>query len=98
MPQVIITRSAVEDSKRLITFLNTRSTDAAKHFAAKLLECRDLLETQPSAGRPDELTRGLRVIRLPVYGGYSLTYRYNDGDEQLLILAIKHDKELGQTS
>jgi plasmid stabilization system protein ParE len=95
MPKVIYSPGAILDLKRLRDFLLPKNPQAARRAAEIILKNLKLLSFQPEIGRLiDELPDPFREWPIG-YGdsGYLVRYRY-DGD-QILIIAIRHQKEVG---
>lgn len=97
MPQVRFSPAALRDLERLRDFLRPKNPAAAKRAAGAIIKAVQVLGQQPHIGRP--------VIDLPEefrewpieFGdsGYLARYRF-DGDENVIILAIRHQKEAGE--
>ena len=86
---------AILDLKRIHDFLLPKNPLAAKRAAETILKNLKILSSQPEMGRLiDELPDEFREWPID-FGdsGYLVRYRY-DG-EQILIIAIRHQKELG---
>ena len=86
---------AILDLKRIQDFLLPKNPLAAKRAAETILKNLKILSSQPEMGRLiDELPDEFREWPID-FGdsGYLVRYRY-DG-EQILIIAIRHQKEFG---
>ena len=86
---------AILDLKRIHDFLLPKNPLAAKRAAETILKNLKILSSQPEMGRLiDELPDEFREWPID-FGdsGYLVRYRY-DG-EQILIIAIRHQKEFG---
>ena len=95
MPQVVWSRAALRDLDRVLSFLADHSEPAAKRAAKMIDEATQLLTTHPEAGRP--------ALDMPVEfrewvvkfgrGAYLIFYSFSDGN--VVILALRHSRELG---
>ncbi len=95
MPRLIWTPHALADVQRLHRFLLSKDADAAKRAVAAIRAGVGGLERQPRIGRPvGEMDPEYRE-RLIDFGnsGYVALYRV-DG-EQVVILAVRHQREAG---
>jgi plasmid stabilization system protein ParE len=95
MPKVMYSPLAILDLKRIQDFLLPKNPLAAKRAAETILKNLKILSFQPEMGRLiDELPDEFREWPID-FGdsGYLVRYRY-DG-EQILIIAIRHQKEFG---
>lgn len=96
MPQVIFTQRAYRDLERLRDFLEAKSPAAAKRAAQAIFKSIQRLEMQPKMGRPaDDIGEDYRELIIG-FGdsGYLAIYRCEG--EQVIVVAIQHQKELGQ--
>ena len=94
MAEVVYSRRAFSDLERLADFL---VRDAPKAVAAAIEIIRDgieILERHPLVGRPCE--EGLRELSIS-YGksGYVALYSYEQRQDVVLILALRHQREAG---
>lgn len=95
MPRLIWSPAALRDVQRLYRFLAEKNSDAAKRAVKTIRDSVKILASQPGIGRPaDEME--------PVYrewvidfgdSGYVALYRF-DG-ETAVILAVRHQLEVG---
>ena len=94
---VVWSPKAVEDIRRLYSFLAEKNSEAAKAAAALLLKQAELLEMFPNAGRPaEDLDPEHREIVIPFgVAGYVLLYHFDAEGIAVTILAVKHQKEAG---
>ena len=94
---VVWTPKAIEDIRRLYSFLAEKNSEAAKAAAALLLKQTELLEMFPYAGRPaEDLEPEHREIVIPFgVAGYVLLYRFDEEGATVTILAVRHQKEVG---
>ena len=94
MAEVVYSRRAFSDLERLADFL---VRDAPKAVSAAIEVIRDgieILERHPLVGRPCE--EGLRELLIS-YGksGYVALYSYEQRQDVVLILALRHQREAG---
>jgi addiction module RelE/StbE family toxin len=95
MPRVRFSPTALRDLERIREFLRPKSGSAARRAAEAIITSTKLLESHGHAGRPaegyDETYRELIID----FGdsGYVALYRFH-GDE-VIILTIRHQKEVG---
>ena len=98
MPRLIWSPAALLDVQRVFCFLATKNTDAAKRAVKAIREGVQILARQPGVGRPvDEMDHEFREWLIS-FGdsGYVVLYRY---DGQLaVILAVRHQKEVGYST
>lgn len=95
MPRVIWTPPALNNVQRLYRFLKPQNINAARRAVAAIRAGVKVLADQPRAGRPiDDMDSGFREWLID-FGdsGYVALYRL-DG-ETPVILAVRHQKELG---
>ncbi|MBV8615981.1 MAG: type II toxin-antitoxin system RelE/ParE family toxin [Acetobacteraceae bacterium] len=96
MPALIWTARALADLARLHRFLKSKNPDAARRAVRAVRQGLRLLETHPDAGRPAEGVNdpAFREWWMP-FGdsGYLALYR-RDGS-RVVVLAVRHGKELG---
>ncbi|WP_028301865.1 type II toxin-antitoxin system RelE/ParE family toxin [Oceanospirillum beijerinckii] len=95
MPRLIWSDSALKDVQRLYRFLAHNNIPAAKKAVKTIRQTVKIISRQPEAGRPVEGMNPEFREWLIDFGssGYVALYRY-DGDIAL-ILAVKHQKEVG---
>ena len=95
MPQVILTRNALNDLSRLKAFLQTKNPEAAKEAFITIRSYLKELSITPLAHAPDDERPDFRVLIIPFgSSGYKAWYRYKTG-EDVVILSIKHQREIG---
>ena len=94
MAEVIYSRHAFDDLERLADFLSENSPEAAVAAIDVIRDGIEILERHPMVGRPCE--EGLREL-LMSYGksGYVALYSYERQQNVVLVLAIRHQRELG---
>lgn len=95
MPRLIWTAPALADMQRLYRFLASKSPDAARRAAGAIRSQLRVLETQPGLGRALRETDPEYRAWPITFGdsGYVALYRFDSG--QVLILALRHQKEAG---
>lgn len=95
MPRLIWSPEALLDIQRLYRFLAAKSPEAAKRAVKAIREAVKILTSSPEVGRPvAEMDQAFREW-LVDFGdsGYIALYRY-DG-QTVLILAVRHQSEVG---
>lgn len=95
MPQVRFSSTALNDLQRLRDFLRLRNPAAAKRAAAAITQAIQLLGQHPQIGRPAE-EMDIEYRELPIdFGdsGYIALYRYED--DLVIVLSLRHQKEVG---
>lgn len=95
MPRLIWTPPALADVQRLYRFLVPKDADAAQRAVKAIRAGTKMLAHQPHIGRPVEDMEPEFREWLIDFGnsGYVALYRY-DG-ENIAILAVRHQKEVG---
>lgn len=95
MPRLIWTPAALLDLQRLYRFLAEKNVDAAKRAVRNIRAGMKVITKQPGIGRPvEDLEPEFREWLID-FGdsGYVVLYRF-DG-ENAVILAVRHQRELG---
>lgn len=88
-----ITPPALEDLERLAAFLHESDPAAAAQTVPLIIQGIRILEPHPLIGRPlDEARRELVVFRGRT--GYLVQYRFDPSEDQVVILAVRHQREL----
>jgi plasmid stabilization system protein ParE len=97
MPRLIYTENAIRDLKRVHDFLQDKNPQAASRARDVILAALNSLTDYPAANRPVEEIPNQRelVIKFGA-GGYVARYHY-ESDADVIILFIKHQRELGYT-
>lgn len=92
MARVIYSRKAFTDLDRLADFLIKEAPQAAVAAIDVIRDGVEILERHPLIGRSCE--EGLRELRIS-YGksGYMALYSYEQRDDVVLVLAIRHQRE-----
>ena len=95
MPRLIWAPAALLDLQRLYRFLAEKNVDAAKRALRTIREGMKVITKQPGIGRPAEDMDPEYREWLIDFGasGYVALYRY-DG-ENAVILAVRHQREVG---
>ena len=95
MPRLIWSPAALGDVSRLYRFLAEKDRDAAIRAAKAIRQGIQLLQRHPQAGRPvDGLAPEFREWPLEFgNSGYVALYRLDDS--MLIILAVRHAREVG---
>ena len=94
MAEVVVSRNADADIERLVEFLGDREPVAALAIYDLVLGALEVLRTYPTIGRPvDEVLRELVIARGAA--GYLALYEYNERTDQVVILALRHQREAG---
>ncbi|WP_313069412.1 type II toxin-antitoxin system RelE/ParE family toxin [Atlantibacter hermannii] len=96
MPQVIVAASAKRDLQRLHDFLKNKNAHAAKKAAEILIRGIQHLQNVPHIGRPvgDLAPEFHELIVEFGNSGYVMLYRYDEREDRIIILKIKHQKEI----
>ncbi|PHS13583.1 MAG: plasmid stabilization protein [Kangiella sp.] len=96
MPQIIISENALEGIERCRSFLFNKNPLAQMRASKAIQHHISALKTEPNIGRPFETEYKLRELIIP-FGdsGYILLYRFDDLTDQVVILAFRHQKEVG---
>jgi plasmid stabilization system protein ParE len=95
MPRVIWSPAALLDVQRLYRFLAPQNIDAAKQAVKALRQGVKVLQLQPGIGRPiDDRPEELREWIID-FGDSGYIARYRIDSEVVMILALRHQKEVG---
>lgn len=95
MPQVIYTQNAIRDLQRLREFLRPKNPLAARRAAEAIVKSIQILGLQPQIGRliedmPDQYREWMID-----FGDSGYVARYYFDGERIIILAVRHQKEVG---
>ena len=95
MSRLIWSPNALLDIRRLYLFLASKNIDAAKRAVAAIRQSVRALEQQPSLGRPiEDMDQEFRDWIIDFgHSGYVARYRVNR--DVVVILAVRHQKEVG---
>lgn len=95
MPSLIWSPRALRDLARLHAFLASKNRPAARRAVQATRQGVELLATHPEIGRPAEgMELEFREWLIPSGGGGYLALYRADGSH-VVILAVRHGKELG---
>lgn len=94
MTALIYSGQALRDLERLTEFLLEADPDSAPEITDLIIEAIRILENHPLVGRPVELDMKELVIS---HGqtGYLALYSYEEPQDTVLVLAIRHQREAG---
>jgi plasmid stabilization system protein ParE len=94
---IVYAPNALSNLERLFTHLAAEDRDSAKKAAAAIREAVEVLAHHPFIGRAVEGELRELVIS---FGrtGYVALYRFAATKDQVRILAIRHQRELGYTA
>ncbi len=96
MVKIVYTQQAVDDFLRLTDFLVESNPTAALVTVALIEEAIMLLERHPLIGRlVDDALRELIISRGK--SGYVALYSHEQNSDTILILAIRHQREVGMS-
>ncbi len=94
MPRVIYSQRASQDLIRLYQFLGEKNPAAALRAITTIRDSINALQHMPKMGRPIE--HGLREWIIDFSSsGYVALYDLNEITDELVIVAIKHQREDG---
>lgn len=98
MPRLIWSPSALRDVQRLYRFLVDKNPDAARRAIKAIRTHINVIAQHPEMGRPaEEMELEYREWLIPFGGsGYIALYHY-DGDTAVII-AVRHQTEVGYRS
>jgi plasmid stabilization system protein ParE len=95
MPRVIYAPAALRDLERLRAFLRPKNPAAAKRAARAITQGVRALGLQPHIGRPiNDLPEEFRDWPID-FGDSGYIARYRIDGDTVVILAIRHQKEVG---
>ena len=94
MALIVVTPSALSDLERLHSFLVDSDPAAADQTIELILAGISVISDHPLIGRPVELGYRELVISRG-RSGYIALYRYNEARDDVLVLAIRHQREAG---
>ncbi|GAA0762044.1 type II toxin-antitoxin system RelE/ParE family toxin [Ideonella azotifigens] len=96
MTAVKLAPEVIEDLERIVAHLEAHEGSDLDDRADEIISALDVLAQHPMIGRLT--TSGLREL---VIGkrtrGYVALYRYQEGDDLILVLAIRSQREAGYT-
>jgi plasmid stabilization system protein ParE len=95
MAFIRFTPAALEDLERLVEFLREQDTEGAAATAPLIFKGIGLLQEHPLVGRPiDDFRRELVIHR--GRSGYLAQYHFDAKRDEIVILALRHQRELGE--
>ena len=95
MPRVIWSQAALLDVQRLYRFLAPKNLDAAKRAVKAVRTGFNVLQLQSAIGRPiDDMPTEFREWIID-FGESGYVVRYRIDSELGVILAVRHQKEVG---
>ena len=95
MPQVRFSPPAIRDLERLREFLRPKSPIAAKRAGEVIVKAVQVLGLQPKLGRPiEDMPDEFREWIID-FGDSGYVARYRLGPDAVVILAVRHQKEVG---
>jgi plasmid stabilization system protein ParE len=95
MPQLIWSPQALLDVQRLYRFLAPKNQDAAKRAVTAIRQGVKVLSLQPAMGRPVEDMDDEFRDWIIDFGDSGYVARYRLDSENVIILAVRHQKEAG---
>jgi addiction module RelE/StbE family toxin len=85
---------ALTDLQRLVDFLAENDPAAAVETVELIASAVEALQLHPLVGRPAE--SGYRELVISRgRSGYLALYRYDEGRDRVLVLAVRHQREAG---
>lgn len=94
MAKLIYSSQALADLDRLTDFLLEADPTSAPETTDLILEAVEVLANHPLIGRPvEEELRELIISRGK--SGYVALYSYEEAEDAVLILTIRHQREVG---
>ena len=95
MPRLIWSQPALLDVQRLYRFLAPKNLDAAKRAVTAIRQGVKVLGQQPGVGRPlEEMPNEFREWIID-FGDSGYVARYRIDSDVVTILAVRHQKEVG---
>jgi len=94
LAELIYSGQALTDLDRLTDFLLEADPASAPETTSLILEAVEVLANHPLIGRPAE--EGLRELLISRgKSGYVALYSYEEAEDVVLILTIRHQREVG---
>jgi plasmid stabilization system protein ParE len=93
MTSVALSPAALEDLERVVDFLRDTDPGAARETAALIVKGLRVLQEHPLIGRPIPVNRRELVIYRG-RTGYLAQYHYDSSIDEVLVLAIRHQREV----
>ncbi|KAF0807549.1 hypothetical protein A167_02881 [Alcanivorax sp. S71-1-4] len=95
MPQVIFAPAALRDLQRLRDFLRPKNVDAARRAGEAIRQGVQVLSAHPQMGLlVEDLPEQYREWLID-FGDSGYVVRYCIADDAVIILAVRHQKEVG---
>jgi plasmid stabilization system protein ParE len=95
MPQVIFAPAALRDLQRLRDFLRPKNVDAARRAGEAIRQGVQVLSAHPQMGLlVEDLPEQYREWLID-FGDSGYVVRYRIADDAVIILAVRHQKEVG---
>lgn len=95
MPRLIWSPPALLDVQRLYRFLALKNPDAARRAVKAIRQSVRALELQPGVGRPiEDMPEEFREWIID-FGDSGYLARYRLAPDAVVILAVRHQKEVG---
>lgn len=95
MPRLSWSPQALRDVQRLYRFLASKNPDAARRAARAIRQEMQVLALQPGMGRPVEAMPNEFREWMIDFGHSGYVARYRVSDEEIVVLAIRHQREAG---
>lgn len=94
MARVVYAARALSDFERIVGFLAENEPELAELVVARISEAVSVLGRHPLIGRPAE--QGLRELIISRgRTGYIALYRFLKAEDAVLVLALRHQREVG---
>lgn len=95
MPQVVFAPGAIRDLQRLREFLRPKNPLAARRAGEAIVKAVQVLGLQPQIGRPvQDMSEAYREWVID-FGDSGYVARYRHDGVTVVILALRHQKEVG---
>lgn len=94
MAEIAYSDRALQDLDRLTDFLLEADPASAPPTAALIVEAIEVLANHPLIGKPAE--EGMRELLISRgRSGYVALYSYEEAEDAVLILSVRHQREAG---
>jgi plasmid stabilization system protein ParE len=95
MPRLIWSSQALRDVQRLYRLLTGKNSDAAKRAVKAIRHGIGMLAQQPGIGRPvEDMPEDFREWVID-FGDSGYVARYRVDADEVVILAVRHQREVG---
>ena len=96
MPQVTLSANALRNLDRLLIFLKPKNPAATRRAAQAIKKTLKLLADNPEMGRViEDMPEDYREVVIEFgKSGYLARYRFDSDEDIVVILAIRHQREL----